>query len=206
MSTLEEEYELKLAELKKSLEELKKGDIIPFKPKQKAPRIQDAEDWNTLSPGQKADRAVAAQPNNPYKEAAPSKGFQPATGLHVDPKYVKAKENKKYNVKQGTPEEIAAMNAQGVQPPTNKPSSQPIKYPGLDMQHDPKTNQTHIAMMDGKEQHIFTVDHAKKTIMPWISDAERGSELNEKFKNNPHLQKLFPDHTFQSTFSDDDRR
>jgi hypothetical protein len=68
------------------------------------------------------------------------------------------------------------------------------------MQHDPETNQTHIGLTDGSENHIFTVDHKTKTIKPWISNPERGKELNEKFKNNEHLKRLFPDHAFNDTF------
>lgn len=196
--TTQEELDAKLAQLKESLEDLHKGDIIPFKPKQKEAKPTDDPEWHNLPKDEKIKRMIASQANNPYKEAAPSKAFQPATGLHVDPRYNKAKPSA--NVRQGTPEEIAAMNAKGVQPSANKPSAQPIKYPGIDMQHDPQTNQTHIGMQDGKENHIFTIDHKNKTIKPWISDPERGKELNEKFKNNPHLQKLFPDHKFSDTF------
>lgn len=196
--TTQEELDAKLAELKESLEDLHKGDIIPFKPKTKPYKTSEDPEWDKLPKDEKIKRMIAAQTNNPYKEVAPSKAFQPVTGQPVDPRYNKAKPSA--NVRQGTPEEIAAMNAQRSGPPTSKPSQQPIKYPGIDMQHDAKTNQTHIGLQDGKEHHIFTVDHKNKTIKPWISDPERGKELNEKFKNNPHLQKLFPDHTFSDTF------
>lgn len=198
--TTQEELDAKLEELKKSLDELIKGELIPFKPKQKTTKPTDDPEWASLPKDEKIKRMLESQTNNPYRETAPSKAFQPATGPAVDPRYNKAKPSAKVNVRQGTPEEIAAMNAQRSGPPPAKPSTQPIKYPGIDMQHDPKTNQTHISLQDDEGGHFFTVDHKSKTIKPWISNPERGKELNLKFQKNEHLKRLFPDHKFEDTF------